>query len=279
MALIALLFLLSAGAYWYYKKQYGPNTYMPPAPTVERQDLNFGYYLSDDESIQEIANHSTFIFEPNWGPPEGVIRRAELHNLPIVLTCTKECFGSFESNKPAPDCHARLDALFSKLQSAGILSRVSVLYPIDEPDGRHVSHEDMAAVVDILRSVAQSYPELANVKIGVIYSTHMTYPGIEQFDLIGLDKYGMGSNVLISREFKELKRRRQPHQKIWLVPGGADPWQQDPQAFERYAHLDADVWGIVAFLWIDYFENGALNKGIGSNAVKGKYIALGQRIK
>lgn len=269
---------LGVGLYAWYKKQYGPNTYMPPEPQVKRTDLAFGYYLSTDETIEQIANHSSFIFEHNWDSPADVIRRMRKHDLPVVLTCTKECFGSFNSATLNPNIETALSDLFDALRDAGCLERVAVLYPIDEPDGRHVDHKTMAECVTIVRQVASRYAELANVKLGVIYSTHMTYPGIEFFDIIGIDKYGMGSNVLISKEFKELNRRRKPGQQIVLVPGGANPWKQDPTAFERYAHSHPEVVGIIAFLWIDYFENGQNNLGIANNGMAETYISLGKRL-
>ena len=279
MEFFGLVLLLSAiGGYVAYKKYYGPDTYMPEKPTVLRKDLHFGYYLSSEDSIAAVATHSSFIFEPNWGTISGLIRRVQSHGLPVVLCVTRECFGDFDSSELSPHIGANLRALFDALRKDSVLDRIAVIYPIDEPDGRHVSHETMSICAQTIKSIAAEYAELANVKLGVIYSTHMTYPGIDEFDIIGLDKYGMGSNVLISKEFKELNKRRQPHQKIILVPGGAEPWKQNPEAFERYAHLHPEVIGIIAFLWIDYTENGETFKGIGSNGMAQTYVELGKRL-
>lgn len=278
LPLIALFAGGVAAGYYAYKKYYGPNTYMPPVPAVLRKDLAFGYYLSSDDSIQKMVDHCNFIFEPNWGTLQGLLNRAKAHDLPIVLCITRECFGDFDSTKLSPYIEADLRVLFDRLRDENILERITVLYPIDEPDGRHISNETMSLCVQTVRAVASEYSELENVKLGVIYSTHMTYPGFDHFDIVGLDKYGVGSNVLISREFKTLNKRLRPHQKVILVPGGADPWKQNPEAFERYAHSHPEVLGIIAFLWIDYMENGELHKGIGSNETRELYVKLGKRL-
>lgn len=265
----------------YYYKMYHPNTYMPPYPNSLRKNISYGYYLSTEDTIDEIKDHVNFIFESNWDQPSGVIKRLQKHNHPIVLAITKECYGSFTDTRISPYIRYNLSALFDALKEQNLLHRVYALYPVDEPDGKHIAHGDMMSVINIIKDVCLSYPELKDVKLAVVYSTHNTYPGFEGFDIVGIDKYGVGSNVFISNEYKELYSRLLPHQGIVIVPGGAEPWEQDPEAFERYAHNNSRVVAIMPFLWIDYTEGSpsVTYKGIRNNKVRQKYIDLGLRLK
>lgn len=258
---------------------------MPAPPSGDlNKNLYTGYYISTDETIPEMKDHVDFIFDHGWDSSENIIKRAKMHDKPIVLTITKECFGSFESNTLTPNIRDNLKSLFNDLRQASILSRVIALYPIDEPDGRHVSHETMSQCCQIVREVASLYPELVNTKLAVIYSTHMTWPGLEYFDIVGMDKYGDSSGVLISKEFKDLLQKKKPTQKLMLVPGGADPWKQNPEAFLRYALMNKDVFAIVSFLWNDRDEQDKTNNtihylGIRSNTMKNDYISLHNTVK
>lgn len=269
--------LLAIGGYFYWKKN-KPNSYMPPLPTTLRTNISYGYYISDNNTPQEVSDHVNFIMEHNASTLDDLVAKLKSYSLPVVLTITQECFGDMNSTTLSNTLEDNLKKTFDRLKSEGLLSRVTTLYPIDEPDGRNISNEVMLECLKRVKAVASQYAELANVKYAVIYSTHMTYPGITEYDIVGMDKYGVGSNVLISKEFKRMLELMNDNQRYILVPGGADPWRQDPEAFRRHAHSDPKCLAIVPFLWIDYYENNQNNLGIKNNPMKDKYIALGKEL-
>lgn len=279
MSLFASVFLLGIiGGYIWYKK-FRPNSYMPELPSTLRTDISYGYYINDNTRTHEIVDHVNFIFEFNNLSIDFLIDNMKKYDHSTVLTITRECFGSFDSKTLNENLENDLTILFDTLKSYNLLQKVKVLYPIDEPDARHIDNDTMIQCVRRVKEVCKNYPELKDVKFACIYSTHMTYPGLEEFDIVGLDDYAAGSNVLINKEFKELLRRLNDNQRVILVPGGADPWRQDPEAFRRYAHSNPKVIAIVPFLWIEREEPiGKINLGIGKNPMKEKYIKLGKEL-
>jgi hypothetical protein len=269
--------LLAIGGYFYWKKN-KPNSYMPPLPTTLRTDILYWYYISDDNTPKEVSDHVNFIMEYNGSTLDDLVAKLKSYSLPVALMISQECFGGMNSATLSNSLEDNLRKTFDRLRDEGLLSRISILYPIDEPDGKNITNEVMIECLKRVKAVVSQYAELANVKYAVIYSTHMTYPGITEYDIVGMDKYGVGSNVLISKEFKRMLELMNENQRYILIPGGADPWRQDPEAFRRHAHSDPKCLAIVPFLWIDYYENNQNNLGIKNNPMRDKYIALGKEL-
>jgi hypothetical protein len=120
-----------------------------------------------------------------------------------------------------------------------------------------------------LRAVAAEFIELKNVPLAVIYSERGSRPGISSYDWVGIDAYAMGSKIL-GKPYAKLRKLLTSKQRLLLVPGGADPWREDPAPYFKRAASDPKLVGVVAFLW---FDNAAPDVGLGirSNGLAAKY--------
>lgn len=220
--------------------------------------LQFMYYGSLPGQLEATRDHVTHHWISPWsGEQLGLIAATEL---PVVLEPS-----STES-----------DTLFAELlalQERGLLGRVRIVYVQDEPN--------LAAKrVDPLRvrAVMGNFVELANAKLGVIYSSgNDERPGIEHFDLVGVDNYGAGTRAL--EDVDKLVALLAPDQRVWLVPGGADPWRQDPAPFLAAALADDRIAGLVCFAWFDGTLSSGFGLGIGRNGLSAQYRAGGKRIR
>jgi hypothetical protein len=152
--------------------------------------------------------------------------------------------------------------VFDGMRAAGVLDRVVALYPEDEPDLR-MSEPEVIAMATLVRGVAAEYPELARVQLWVIYANSGHTPGISQFDAVGRDNYGAGPQQLGSA-----------NQRLILVPGGASPWQESPDAYLSAAN-DPRVIAIIPFLW-KYPQSGQ-SQGIRDNGMAPAYRAAGKQ--
>jgi hypothetical protein len=226
----------------------------------------------DGSDIPEVADHVNCVLVPDWGPwgtPSS--RQAIADRIVADLTEARVCgigkaivcvgFLMFDAAHRAYLGTSELALFRARLTAAGLADMVIGLYVLDEPDLVPVPDAIMATAFRDARATWQT------AKICVIYSDHGT-PGIAEADWIGTDRYGLGSGVLA-----HLPGLRGA-QRWLLVPGGADPWKNDPGPFCDFALAHPEVAGIVAFLWGDYGEG----KGIRANGMAEAYRAAGRRI-
>lgn len=253
----------------------GSDINLIPAPTIFRHDLYYGYYGSDDAQVDQTSGHVNLAWEMRWDGDAAAIKRLQTHHLPTVLSVQWPLYG--ESTKALPDAVAGLRALFDQYRASGVLQQIIVLYPIDEPDGRGFNDPDVLVGNSLLRGVAAEYAELSGVKLGVIYSTHWSFPGISSYDWVGFDDYGQRSGIFVNGEYDRLKNTLRPNQRIILVPGGADPWKQDPTEFFNMAENDPQVVALVPFIWIDNYGQST-HLGIHSNGMATIYHLIGLQI-
>jgi len=84
----------------------------------------------------------------------------------------------------------------------------------------------------------------------------------------------------VSKPFETMVARLRPDQTYLLVPGGGDPWRQDPEAFRRWAHSDPRCVGILAFMWAERGDDpkNPHMPGIGTNGMAEKYRAMGREL-
>jgi hypothetical protein len=176
-----------------------------------------------------------------------------------------------------PPAHAELVAFLRSIQAAGLADMVTTLYPADEPDVHRMSADSVRAMnADIRAALAQ---------VGMTAKIMVTYgndgmPGVDTFDLVGVDVYGLGDAVL-DLPLATLKAVLRPDQRIVLVPGGAEPWRVDPWPFYARAQIEPQIAGIMAFVWWNDYEPGNFPgaKGIRDAATRCAYEAVGRRIK
>ena len=269
-----ILFAIAAyGVYhWWRQSQV---KYMPPMPAALRNGLEFLYYGPVDGA----EDHVSAAFEFNWGGAADTAEKMKRHGLLTWLTLSGECFSSGDF-RPLIDAASRVQATFSILQAAGVLHQVKVLYPLDEPDLHGVSDAEMTAMCATVLAEAAKFPELSGVELATIYSMpdgNTTLPGIGSMNRVAYDNYGLGSNILVSKPFETMVARLRPDQTYLLVPGGGDPWRQDPEAFRRWAHSHPQCSGIVAFMLAPRYDDpkNPTTLGIGTNGMADKYRALG----
>lgn len=235
-----------------------------------RTDLLFGYYGSNAATATETADHANLYFAADfYGPLEQLagVTHAKGNGQRVILMLPAYSLD---------DAGIRL--WLDRLANVGLLSSVVALYPIDEPDiirSGNRSDAEVTAMNARLRAIAAEYPDLRDVKLAVIYSGGSgRRPGIASYDWIGIDDYGAGCGAL--RHYDALSLR--PDQRTMLVPGGADPWRQDPACFESRAHRDQQVAAIITFIWQSVTDAGAAYRGVRENGLRQLYCEAGRKI-
>jgi hypothetical protein len=224
------------------------------AAAPDRKDLLFGYFGDCDTCVAETRGHANIAMVMGWGAPGAMERHAVEAVAAKQQILLAVCWACGAEN---------LRWQFGVLRAAGVLSEVVALYPVDEPDVAGLTAAQVAALCALVRQVAAEYPELAGVALAAIYGSVGT-EGIEQFDWIGRDFYGHGAIVPI----------RQPWQRLILVPGGADPWREDPTAFIETANRTPAVVLILPFIWRD----PTFGRGIATNGLGQTYCRAGVRV-
>ena len=249
-------------------------SYVPPATTVLRTDLLFGYYLTGAGQWQATKDHVNLMFE---GQETGALTAAASmreHGQRTMLNLSGLCYDG-ATFRPLPDAAVRVRGCLQTLKDAGVLSQVIALYPLDEPDQHGLNDAEVTAMCGVVRSVASEFHELANVKLAVIYTDRIDWPGFAAHDCVAIDPYDHGSDMFVAAPFLEMKARLAPHQSYFLVPGGGDPWRQDPEPYRRVAQADPRCVGILAFLYITRFDSTPPSAGIGTNGMLAAYRAVG----
>jgi hypothetical protein len=265
----------------------GGSTFTPaPTPAPARGDLLFGYFAVGANQIAETAAHVNYVHTPDWGDwntPAGreaiaeqtiaYMQEAQARGVSKAILCVGFLvFDSAYNYRGTAD----LVAFRQRIESLGLGPMVVALYPVDEPElhakaGAKAWQKALPAAT-LTRALADIRVAWPGVKLAVTYGDNGAYPALESYDWIGKDDYGRGAGVLdrmppISGE-----------QRWMLVPGGTDPWAQDPQAFYDRANADARVVGIMTFVWFDNFEN-VPHRGVRSNGLAPLYCRIGAQIK
>lgn len=244
-----------------------PTPIVPVVLHTLRPDVLFCYFGLVSEQVREIAAHVNAVHLPDWGDWDTAgadiearivaqLHEAQANGISRAIVCTG--FLTFTTNHQYRGT-AALMAFRQRLDAAGLLPMVIGLYPLDEPD---VSGLSDALVTQAVNETRAAWP---GPKIGVIYGTHGT-PGIGAYDWVGMDDYGAGAGVL-----QRLPSIRADQRWI-VVPGGADPWKQDPAPFVDFANSHPQVAVFMPFCWFDGY-GGTPNAGIRSNGMALRYAA------
>jgi hypothetical protein len=98
-------------------------------------------------------------------------------------------------------------------------------------------------------------------------------PGIGSFDWCGFDNYG--TPIFTNGDYDRFVAKLTPNQRVTLVPGGADPWRDNPAPFNAKAQSDSRVVLILPFLWMDNPDP----TNIEHNGMAPQYRAVGAPIK
>ena len=268
----------------------------PPINAPIRHDkLLFGYYGDCNGFIPcyaAISGHTNLLMIPSYGPmaSQAEIDAANdriVQNIKAatsagpakkVIVFVNHLMYTQIPNKQVyvGDALAatRLRELFFKFRLEGVSDKVHGFYPLDEPD---LNVEDLGGVpaqFNLLRQVMDEYPEYKSAVIAIFYNSGSQFPGLAQVDWVGVDDYNAGVSVLYN-QYPALKKVMGPNQRLMVIPGGSDPWKEDPTSFYNYALNDPSVVAIVAFA---YFNMSDGTPGISTNGLASIYAGLGTKI-
>lgn len=257
----------------------------PPSTTpVPPQDLLFGYYAGGD--VKTFADHCNVLFIGSWGDWVSVQGRSNITNTFIqqieaaknngiarVMIVLDWCVFTPQF-KLLPEALAvqYLTTFFNALEAANCTWPVVAVYPVDEPDVQGINTADMTTANALIRVTMAQYGYLKDKPLAVTYGVNGT-PAISTFDWCGFDNYG--APIFTDGEYDSFVAKLRPEQRTIIVPGGGDPWKQDPTPFAQKAASDPRVKLIMPFMW---FDNGG-NKNIETNGMAPAYRAVGFPIK
>jgi hypothetical protein len=296
--MLALAFLFTSFA-WLVPNVPSANASRSSPPFALRAGQFFGYYGDCPSCVEETRAHTNVQWIAGWGGdgaqvPKIVERAKNAAPLKTVIMLP----GMYVNKRLNPLGLVAARGIFQGLRDAGVLQNVAALYPQDEPDLEGLDDATVIEANAAVRAVAGEFAELKNVPLAVIYSErgtlglaggpHLrfasspttgffsnrqaglgTRPGISSYDWVGIDAYAMGSKIL-GKPYTKLQKLLTNKQRLLLVPGGANPWREDPAPYFKRASKDPKVIGVVAFLW---FDNAAPDVGLGirSNGLAPKY--------
>lgn len=219
-----------------------------PMPSILRTDLHFGYYLSLPGQMAATADHTDLFWHAQFYGLDQL--ELELRDRPhaVVLDCAPQLFKRYDKATVSTTAATDLHIFFASLSARGLLAKIKYLVPMDEPNLFCDSETDLLQALNILKSEAAKWPELADVKYICIYGEKADKLWcLDQFDIVGIDNYSQKSEVLTRGAHADLMRAVHPHQQVLVLPGAA--YGQDPTPFIAYAHGNPQVWGVIPFIW------------------------------
>lgn len=241
-----------------------------------RTDLAYAYYANDrnGQQLAETKGHITHHFVGPWFGQE-IVQQETTRACAAGVKVVHALFSPYTD----PALETNLRAMFTRYRQAGILQCVGMIYPQDEPEKYGLTDDHIVDGNKMVRKVMAEFSELANVPLVVIYSADRKYPGLDTFDIAGIDDYDAGAGIFTSGQYATFAALR-GGKATALVVGGADRWRQDPAAFIERAQNDHQVKMVFVFTWVDNADpaSGA-GKGVRSNGLAPVYCAWGMRIK
>jgi hypothetical protein len=269
LSLVLLVLMMAGSAFLQFRTPVMAAT-SPAKQVALRAGQFFGYYGDCPSCIEETRAHTNVQWIAGWGGdgaqvPKIVERAKNAAPLKTVIMLP----GMYANKRLNPLGLVAARGIFQGLRDAGVLQNVAALYPQDEPDLEGLDEATVIEANTAVRAVAAEFAELRHVPLAVIYSERGTRPGISSYDWVGIDAYAMGSKIL-GKPYTKVQKLLTNKQRLLLVPGGANPWREDPAPYFKRASKDPKVIGVVAFLWID---NAAPDVGLGirSNGLAPKY--------
>jgi hypothetical protein len=129
------------------------------------------------------------------------------------------------------------------------------LYGGDEPERFGLTDAQVAAAVTAIRQIAFDTPGLLTARRSASSTAAKTAsgPASSPTIFVGCFRYESDGCAKLEGDYAALRAQKAPGAQLWLIPGGATidgkNGRQDPACWASYAHRNADVWGIVAFMW------------------------------
>ena len=175
---------------------------------------------------------------------------------------------------------------FTDLAATNALDGFStiVIYPVDEPEQNKpgqpaVSDQEMLQALQMLRGVIAGIPKLAQAKFGVFYNCNSgSRPGLSSFDWIGCDNYDAGCNAIDQLTDPNGNFQIRSDQRYMIIPGGADPWHEDPTCAVQKAQANSRIVAVVPFIWQTVTDQGNTYRGIRENGMRSAYCQAGRTL-
>jgi hypothetical protein len=253
-----------------------------PPSGGSRPGLYFGYYGGGVAS--QFADHCNLLHVGSWGDWTTPAGRAALTQSMIdqmnagrdagikhVMITLDWCLFTPAPLQLLPMVvrQQNLIAFFDALRAGGVINLVTAIYTVDEPDVMGLDANEVTTANAAIREITVHYPELNGKPLVVTYGVQGT-PGIGTYDWCGYDNYGTGVSG-----YNNFLSKLTPTQKVVLVPGGCDPWREDPAIFNSKAQAETRVVFIMPFIWRD--DAGVTS--IHVNGMAPQYAAVGKPIK
>ena len=280
---IVLIVIIAIAA----SKKKGDSDYAVPEPAKLRTDLLYGYfgtYVGNGlDQVEETKDHVNLVWLWDFlDPQSAAVILSRMSGCFGVLDCCNHLFERRDGRlQPRADAEARLIGVFQHLRDAGMLNRVKMLVPVDEPNIKTTSLDDkMPWAADLMRKCAASFPELDGVLLGCVYSGWEDMPHIGLWDVVGLNFYKDRERIFApGGKYHQMRAQLRPEQRTMIFPGGYAPIRQDPAPFVAFAHANPEVLAVIAFLWPTPPWAKDVDKGIADMPdVREKYVAAGLSI-
>lgn len=261
-----------------------PTPPQPPATLPPcRPGMLFGYYGVQDGDIAQYHDNVNCVLIGSWGDwttPQG---RADLTNIMVgyaqeavaagitrlIFTLDFCLFTPTNPRQLLPEAVSvqYLTAFFQRLTTEGLMPHVAGWYTIDEPNIPEINLS--AASIESANALIRAADPTGRL-LFCIYGGTGNYPGVQSFDVVGIDNYGAW--IFGNGQYNQLLAQLTPAQRTIYVPGGADPWREDPDAFYMQAQGDPRCLLIMPFKWFG-------TDGIGVNGMAPKYNAVGALVR
>jgi len=265
--------------YEHYKKRHVEDIFI--AEHTPRKDLYYGYYATDQGSVEETKDHINLLWENQFGSIDTVVNNIQQTKVFTILDLSPQLFKkvadkgkNYVYNEVAD---AQLKRLFQYLQDKNVLQYVKAFSPIDEPNTNVATPEDLNKAIESISRVAVNFPELNGYKLVCIYAAKpQSYTLSEKFDWIGFDDYDNKSQIFINGQYEYLKSILHTNQRTIIMPGGA--FGQNITPFINFANGNAEVAAIVPFVWFGPREHRDTWVGIRDRENRQQYVDAGIKI-
>lgn len=252
---------------------------IPAAPA--RKDLFYGYYATDQNSVEQTKDHINLLWENQFGTTDTVVENIAKTKLFTILDLNPQLFKRIaDSGKNYvynENAEVLLYTLFKFLQDKNVLQYVKAFSPIDEPNINVATPADLQKAIHAISNVAMNFPELEGYKLVCIYAAKpQSYTLNEQFDWIGFNDYDNKSQIFINGQYQYLKSILREGQRSIIMPGGA--FGQNITPFINFANGNAEVAAIVPFVWFGPREPRDTWVGIRDRENRQQYVDAGTKI-
>ncbi len=238
----------------------------------DRTDLYHAYYLTSPTQVAETKGQVNLLWVGGLWSTEVAIKNMQDAQLPTVFDVSAQMFEpSNGKNKLKADPAKELRELFQTLTTLGLGKLLVAVTPIDEPNLTLFDVNETTQSIVVMKSVLAEFPNLAHVKLAVVYTVNGNYPEIDKFDWIGF-KYGDEAEIFSNGVYASFKSLITDKQRLIIIPGGS--FGQNPTEFFNWTQSHHEVVAIVSFLWSD----GPGIKGIKNGPLRLTYCLMGQRI-